>query len=199
MPNRSDPLAHRSADHPIEPLFLKRWSPRAMSGAAISDADLARCFEAARWAPSTYNEQEWRFLTAHRDGPHWDNFFGLLMEANQVWCEHAAVLVVVLSHKVFQRNGKPNPVHTLDTGIAVGYLLLQASEIGLVGHGMAGFDRGRARATLTVPDDFQVEAMIALGQPGNPDDLPPDLRAREVPSGRRPIADFVREGHFAFT
>jgi nitroreductase len=198
MSQLPDPTAHRKADHPVEAIFLKRWSPRAMSGAPISEEELARLFEAARWAPSTYNEQEWRFLTARNGGPHWSTFFDLLAEANQAWCGRAAVLVVVLSHKVFERNGKPNPVHSLDTGMAVSNLLLQGSHMGLVTHGMAGFDRGRARAALKVPDDYEVEAMIAIGKPGNPDDLPKELREREVPTGRKPIVDFVREGIFAF-
>ncbi len=94
MPLSPDPLSVRQADHPIQPLFLQRWSSRAMNGQPVSASDLARLFEAARWAPSTYNEQEWRFLYAHRDGPHWPTFFDLLMEANQVWCRQAGVLVV---------------------------------------------------------------------------------------------------------
>ena len=81
---------HRTPDYPIEPLLLDRWSPRSMSGEPLDEAELMRLFEAARWAPSTYNEQEWRFLYARRDTPHWPAFFGLLMEANQAWCDRAA-------------------------------------------------------------------------------------------------------------
>jgi nitroreductase len=193
-----DPLEHRKADHPIETQFLRRWSPRAMSGEPLTDAELATLFEAARWAPSTYNEQEWRYLYARRDTPHFATFMDLLMEANQVWCRNAGVLLVVLSHKVFDRNGKPNPVHTFDSGLATENLFLQAAAMGLVAHGMAGFDRDKARAALGVPDDYAVEAMVALGRPGDPDALPPELREREVPSGRKPIAEFTREGPFAF-
>jgi nitroreductase len=192
-----DPLEHRKPDHPIEPLFLARWSPRALSGEPITDAELLRLLEAARWAPSTYNEQEWRFLYARRDTAHWPAFFGLLAEANQAWCGRAAVLMVVLSHKLFARNGKPNPVHTFDAVAAFENLALQGAAMGLVVHGMAGFDRGRARATLGVPEDYDVEAMVAMGRPGDPDELPPELRAREVPSGRSPIAEIAREGPFA--
>lgn len=189
---------HRTPDHAIEPLFLDRWSPRAMSGAAIHEMELLRLFEAARWAPSTYNEQEWRFLYARRDSPHWPAFFGLLVEGNQVWCDRAAVLIVVLSHKVFARNGRPNPVHTFDAGAAFENLALQGTAMGLVVHGMMGFDRDRARTTLGVPDDYDVEAMVAVGHPGDPDELPEPLRAREVPSGRKPVAEIAREGPFAF-
>lgn len=187
---------HRTPDHPIETIFLDRWSPRAMSGEPLDGRELARLFEAARWAPSTYNEQEWLFLYAHRDSPHWPAFFDLLMEANQAWCERAAVLIVVLSHKVFALNGRPNPVHTFDAGAAFENLALQGAAMGLVVHGMAGFDRDRARAELRVPDDHDVEAMVAVGHPGDPADLPEPLRQREAPSGRKPIAEIAREGGF---
>lgn len=198
MSKLPDPLAHRTADFPIDDLFLRRWSPRAMDGTPLGDGELNTLFEAARWAPSTYNEQEWRFLYARRDTQHWETFLHLLMEANQAWCENAAVLVVAASHKVFDRNGKPNPVHTFDTGAAFENLCLQATLMGLVAHGMAGFDRDKARAELRIPDDYAVEAMIALGHPGNPDDLPDGIREREVPSGRKPIQEIICEGPFTF-
>jgi nitroreductase len=188
---------HRTPDYPIETLFIDRWSPRSMSGEPLDEGELMRLFEAARWAPSTYNEQEWRFLYARRDTPHWPAFFSLLMEANQVWCARAAVLMVVLSHKVFTRDGKPNPVHTFDAGAAFENLALQGAAMGLVVHGMAGFDRGKARATLRVPDDYDVEAMVAVGHPGDPAELPPALQAREAPSGRKAAREIIREGPFA--
>ena len=199
MAKLPDALEFRKADHDVLDLFVKRWSPRAMSGAPLQQSDLLRLFEAARWAPSTYNEQEWRFLYAASGGPHWDTFFGLLMEANQLWCKHASVLVVVLSHKVFTRNGKPNPVHTFDAGLATQNLLLQGAEMGLVCHGMAGFNRGQARSQLNVPDDYEVEAMIAIGHPGDPDLLPENYRAMDLEvSGRKPVAEIAAEGLFAF-
>lgn len=169
-----------------------------MSGEAVAEQELSTLFEAARWAPSTFNEQEWRFLFARRDTEHWKSFFNLLMEANQVWCGNAAVLVVVCSHNVFSRNGKPNPVHTFDTGAAFENLALQGAAMGLVVHGMAGFDRDKARKDLGVPDEYSVEAMIAIGRPGSPEDLPQELRERETPTGRKPIAEITCEGPFAF-
>jgi nitroreductase len=197
MAKLPDPREHRTADHPIEPIFLARWSPRAMTGESITEAELKSLLEAARWAPSTYNEQEWRFLYARRDTAHWPTFFSLLAEANQAWCGRAAVLMVALSHKVFARNGNPNPVHTFDTGAAFENLALQGSTMGLVVHGMAGFDRSRARTALKIPDDYDVEAMIAIGRPGNPDELPLELRAREIPSGRNKVEAFAWEGTFS--
>jgi nitroreductase len=190
--------AHRKPEHPIEPLFYRRWSPRAMSGKPITEAELMSLFEAARWAPSTYNEQEWRFLYARRDTPQWPDFFNLLAEGNQMWCSRAAVLSVVLAHKVFQRNGKSNPVHVFDTGAAFENLALQGTAMGLVVHGMQGFDFEKARSTLAVPQDFAVAAMFAVGRPGDPDQLPPDYKEIEKPSGRKHVTEFIREGKFSF-
>lgn len=198
MAKLPNPREHRQADHPIEPIFIDRWSPRAMSGESVSKGELNRLFEAARWAPSTYNEQEWRFLFAHRETEHWQTFFDLLAEANQAWCHAAGVLIVVCSHKVFERNGKPNPVHTFDAGAAFENLALQGGAMGLVVHGMAGFNRNKAQADLSIPDDYEVEAMIAVGQPGDPDELPEEIRKREVPSGRKKIDEIACEGPFGF-
>ena len=188
----------RTPDRPIDPIFLRRWSPRAMTGAPVGADDLATVFEAARWAPSTYNEQEWRFLYAHRAGPHWQTFFDLLAEGNRAWCDKAGVLIVVLSHRVFARNGKPNRVHTFDAGAAWENLALQGCSMGLVVHGMMGFDYDRAKSALAVPDDYAVEAMVALGHPGEPSTLPESLRKIEAPSQRKPVAELVREGQFSF-
>lgn len=192
-------LDYRQADYPVEPLFLARWSPRAMSGESISDTDMRRLFEAARWAPSTYNEQEWRFLYARRDTPHWPTFFDLLVEANRQWCQRAALLVVILAHKVFTRNGKPNPVHLFDSGCAFENLALQGTAMGLVVHAMQGFDYQKAHAVLQVPDDYAVVAMVAVGRPGDSSDLPQELQQREHPSDRKPIEKIICEGTFAFT
>jgi nitroreductase len=199
MSNLPNPLEYRTADHPIEELFLRRWSPRAMSGAPISENDLNRLFEAARWAPSTYNEQEWRFLYASSGSDEWPLFFDLLTEANQAWCKNAGVLIVGLSCRNFTKNGKPNPVHTLDCGLAVENLLLQGASMGLVCHGMAGFDRSRARAALDVPDDFDVEVMVAVGHPGEIEDLPSNYQDMDRnPSGRKPLNEIRRRGKFSF-
>jgi len=198
MSQLPNPEEHRKADYPIEKLFLQRWSPRAMSGESLSEQELRTLFEAARWAPSTYNEQEWRFLYARRDTPQWPVFFDLLMEANQAWCSRAAVLAVVLARKTFTHNGKPNAVHLFDAGSAWENLALQAAAMRLVAHGMAGFDFEKARVELRVPDHFAVAAMFALGRRGNPDELPPALRERETITNRRPVSESICEGPFAF-
>lgn len=199
MAGLPDPLTSRSAEHPVQEIFLRRWSPRAMSGAAVSAEVLSALLEAARWAPSSYNEQEWRFLYAMQGSSHWETFLGLLTDANQAWCRNAGILVLVASKKTFTQNGKPNPVHSLDTGMAVQNFLLQAAGTpGIVAHPMAGFDRGRARAALAIPEDYEPECMIAVGQAGDPDKLPDALRAVEKVSGRKRIQEFSKAGTFDF-
>ena len=190
---------YRKANHPIESLFLRRWSPRAMSGEAITREEMLSLFEAARWAPSTYNEQEWHFLYALRDKPDWPLFFDLLVEGNRVWCERAALLCVITAHKVFRRNGRPNPVHVFDAGLAFENLALQGAAMGLVIHGMAGFDFEKARDTLRVPEDYAICAMFAVGRPGNLNTLPASLREGEKPSQRKAVGEIICEGRFAFS
>jgi len=169
-----------------------------MSGTRLTDSQIHSLFEAARWAPSTYNEQEWRFLYARRETPQWQTFFDLLVEGNQTWCRNAGMLVVIVAHKVFSLNGKPNPVHLFDTGAAFENIALQGTAMGLVIHGMQGFDFNKARKALNVPDDYDVAAMFAAGQPADPETLPEMLREREKPSGRKPISEITCEGAFAF-
>jgi len=191
-------LDYRKPDYPIEEIFVARWSPRAMDGKLLGDGEIRTLFEAARWAPSTYNEQEWRFLYARRDTPQWPMFFDLLVEGNQAWCKNAAMLVVIVAKKTFTLNGKPNPVHLFDVGAAFENIALQATSMGLVVHGMQGFDFAKARTALKVPDDYAIAAMFAAGHPGKLETLPEPLREREKPSDRKPIAQIICEGQFAF-
>lgn len=188
----------RKPEHPVEPIFYRRWSPRSMTGEPVTDAEMLSLFEAARWAPSTYNEQEWRFLYARRDTPQWPLFFDLLAEGNQLWCRQAALLCVLVAHKVFARSQKPNPVHIFDCGSAFENLALQGTAMGLVVHGMAGFDFEKARSDLAVPDDYAVAAMFAVGHPGDPEKLPPQYREIEKPSDRKHVQELICEGRFAF-
>lgn len=184
--------------YPVDELFLDRWSPRAMSGEGVTDEELMTLFEAARWAPSSYNNQPWRILYARRDTAHWDTFFDLMVEGNQNWAKDAAVLLLFVSKETFDFNGKPYPTHSFDTGAAWENLALQATMLGLVAHGMQGFDYERARAELNIPGGFRVEAMAAVGRPGDPARLPETLREREAPSGRKSLAEITCEGAFRF-
>jgi nitroreductase len=187
----------RNADHPIAPEFLDRWSPRAMSGEEIPREALMTMFEAARWAPSSSNLQPWRMLYALRSSPQWPTFLGLLSEGNRVWAHNAAALVLFVSKKINDRTGKPAVTHSFDTGAAWAYFSLQGSMLGLVVHGMQGFDYARAQTELDIPGNFAVEAMIAVGQPGPHDSLPPALREREQPNDRRKLSETICEGKWS--
>jgi len=188
----------RQADHPIDRLFLDRWSPRAMSGEEIPEADLMVLFEAARWAPSSYNNQPWRILYARRQSEHWPLFFDLLVDANQVWAKDAAALLLFVSKTTFDFNGQPSITHSFDTGAAWENLALQGALKGYVVHGMQGFDYERARVALGIPEGFRVEAMAAVGKPGPKQALPEKLQEREAPSDRRKLGETICEGPFRF-
>ncbi len=186
----------RKPEFDVESIFVRRWSPRAMSGEPISVAELSRLLEAARWAPSSYNAQPWRFLWARRDTPHWPKFLGLLVDANRSWAQRAAALIVVVSRTRFEHNGQPARTHAFDAGAAWENLALQGTAQGLVVHGMQGFDYDRARTELHVPAEFDVQAMIAIGRPGRVEDLSEAQRERERPSPRKSVAEIALEGGF---
>ncbi|MBV9643512.1 MAG: nitroreductase family protein [Verrucomicrobia bacterium] len=186
----------RRTGYPIDPLFLDRWSARAMSGEEIAEEELLTVFEAARWAPSSYNNQPWRILYARRNTIHWPLFFDLLVDFNKTWAKGAAALLVFLSKRTFDHNGEISITHSFDTGAAWENFALQASLKNLVVHGMEGFDYEKARTVLRVPNDFQVEAMAAIGKPGKKQDLPAGLQEREAPNDRRALAELVSEGPY---
>lgn len=188
----------RLIEHAVDPLFPNRWSPRAMSGDAIPENELMTLFEAARWAPSSGNNQPWRILYARRENANWIKFLSLLDDSNQVWAQHAAALLIFVSKTSFDYNGKPAITHSFDTGAAWVSLALQGSLKGFVVHGMQGFDYTRAKSELGIPDGFQVEAMVAVGQPGKMENLPEALQKREFPSDRKPLTQIVCEGSFRF-
>ena len=186
----------RKACYPIDSLFLDRWSPRAMSGEEIAEEELLTLFEAARWAPSSYNNQPWQILYARRDTTHWPLFFDLLVDFNKTWVKEAAALVVFISKMTFDHNGEPSVTHSFDTGAAWQNFALQATLKNLVVHGMEGFDYDRARTVLKISRDFQVEAMAAIGKPGKKEDLPVGLQERETPNDRRKLAETISEGPY---
>ena len=188
----------RIANYPVNQLFLERWSPRAMSGEAIPPDELMVLFEAARWAPSSNNNQPWRILYAHRDSAHWPTFLSLLVESNRVWAQHAAALLLFISKQSFDYNSKPSITHSFDCGAAWENLALQGTLSGYVVHAMQGFSYTHAKSELNIPEGFQVEAMVAVGKPGRIDDLPEELQKREFPSGRKSLSEIICEGAFNF-
>jgi len=191
---------HRDAAYPVDPLFIERWSPRAYDRSAISDDDLSTLFEAARWAPSAFNAQPWRFHYARPGDAHWEAFLGALLPFNQSWVQNASVLIYILSDTLLQptpeAEPKPSHSHSFDAGAAWALLALQATRLGFQAHGMTGVLFDKAHEVLGNPERFRIEAAVAVGRKGDPALLPEALRAREVPSGRKPISDFVRNGPF---
>src|SRR5437763_3867791 len=142
----------RKPDRPVDPLFVDRWSPRAMSGEEIPEEELRILFEAARWAPSSFNNQPWRILYARRDSEHWPLFFDLLVEGNKAWVKNAAALLLFISKTTFDHSGAASVTHSFDTGAAWENVALQGWLKGYVVHGMQGFDYERARTALGIPD-----------------------------------------------
>ena len=189
----------RRSSYKINPLILNRWSPRSMTGEELKDEEVMSLFEAARWAPSSGNGQPWRFIYAKRNaGEDWNRLFDLLVDFNKSWAKDAAVLIVVVSKKEFEYNGKliPSVTHQFDTGAAWENLALEAASRGLVAHGIAGFDYERARRDLDIPNGYEVLAMIAIGKRGVKENLPPALKEREVPSDRKPLEQIIMNGRF---
>jgi nitroreductase len=185
----------RKPDYPVDRLFTDRWSPRAMSGEEIPEEDLMTILEAARWAPSSNNNQPWRILYARRSTQHWQLFFDLLTDSNKAWNINSAVLLVIISKNTFE-NGQPSRTHSYDTGAAWENLALQGNLKGYVVHGMQGFDYERAKVSLRIPEGYTVEAMAAIGRPGRREDLAEHLQARESPSSRRALKETAFEGPF---
>lgn len=188
--------AFRRPEHPVDPLFPNRWSRRAMSGAHVDRATLMTLFEASRWAPSSNNNQPWRYAYALRSAEAWPRFLDLLVPGNRLWCENAGALIVMASKDTFDRDGKPSVTHSFDAGSAWMSLALQADMLGLVAHGMQGFDYGLAARIIRLPAGYTVEAMCAIGHPALADTLPENLRDREKPSGRKSVSEFAFEGVF---
>lgn len=185
----------RKANYDINPIFLNRWSPRAL-GRDMSDEDLMAMFEAARWAPSSYNNQHWRFLYATYKDDEWDDFFELLGEFNKKWAKDGYALVVITSKKTFDYNDKPAETHSFDTGAAWENLALEAADRELVAHGMAGFDYEKAREVLDIPEGYSVEAMIAIGSREDESKLDEDMQV--TPNNRKDMEEIVTKGGFDF-
>lgn len=187
-------MTDRMTDSQVDRLFLDRWSPRAFDGSSLGEADLRTLFDAARWAPSSFNAQPWRLLYAVRGDANWDRFLGLLVPANQVWAKNASLLIFFVSATT--SHDRPSHTHSFDTGSAWMSLALQAQLMGLHAHGMAGVDYDAARTALEVPDDFRIEAAAAVGRRADPSILPEALRDNEKPSGRKPIDEVAFAGNF---
>ena len=182
-----------NASHQIESLIAERWSPRAFLEKPVEREKLLSMFEAARWAPSAFNAQPWRFLAAEKsDAADYAKMLSCLVEANQVWAGKAPVLMILLAKKTFDHNGKPNRWAMHDCGLALENLLLETQALGLAAHPMAGFSVDAVREKYSVPEDYEPLVAIAAGYEGDPDQLSGDLKTRELePRERNPLEKFV--------
>jgi nitroreductase len=182
-------------DYPINELMERRWSPRAFADLAVEREKMMTLLEAARWAPSCFNEQPWRFLVFDGANPHALALARACLAEGNAWALKAPVLIISVARDNFAKNEKPNRTAEHDVGLATENLLLEAVELGLAAHAMAGFDVERARSEFHIPDGFTVIAMIAIGHPARLDDLDEKLRSRElVPRERKPTGEIAFAG-----
>ena len=190
-----DIILNKSAhtDFILHPLLSERWSPRAFNSEAVENEKLQRIFEAARWAPSSSNEQPWRFIVGIKGDDAYDKIFSTLVEFNQLWAATAPVLILALARKSSSKNpGKENHSAKYDLGQALAFLTFQAMSEGLYVHQMGGFDLSKAAELFEVPADFHVVTISATGYIGDPEVLHPNLKKMEyAPRTRQPLAEMV--------
>ena len=177
----------------VLPVVRKRWSPRAFADREVSQADLKTIFEAARWAPSSNNEQPWRFIVGLRGSQTYQKIGSSLVEFNQAWALKAPVLILGVAKKHFSHGESENGYHLYDLGAATGFITLQAAALGLVTHQMGGYDKNAARKALGIPDEFDLGSAMALGYQGEPSTLTNEkmLQQETLPRARKPLNEIV--------
>lgn len=185
----------------VTDLIRNRWSPRAFADKLVEPHVLTSLFEAARWAPSSSNEQPWHYLVATRDNPaEFAKVLGVLVEFNALWAQKAPVLAIAVSRLTFSTNNTPNRNAFYDTGAATALLSIEATARGLAVHQMAGFDPVAAKQVFSIPADHEAIAAMAIGYPGDHQTLPDKLRERELaPRSRKPISEFVMSREWGHT
>jgi len=189
------------SDFPVHQLIIDRWSPRAFSERPVPADVLRSLFEAARWAPSSSNEQPWAYIVATRDDhENFAKMLSVLIEFNAGWAKNAPVLALAVAELNFAKNNAPNRNAQYDTGAATALLSVEATARGLAVHQMAGFDPAKAREVFAIPAGWEAIAAIAIGYPGDPNSLPQHLKDRELaPRTRKPLSEFVMAGHWGHT
>jgi nitroreductase len=180
-------------DHPVLPVIAERWSPYVFEPRAIEREKLLSCLEAARWAPSSYNEQPWTFILAERtNAAEFDRMLQCLVEGNRAWAKNVGVLLLTIVAKLFTKNGKPNRAAEHDIGLAAGYMVLQATALGLQGHQMIGIEPDKVRSTYKIPESHEPLTAIALGYPTTSADANDPLAQRDAARRlRKPLSEIV--------
>ena len=188
-------------EFPVHELIQNRWSPRAFSDKAVPQEVLRSLFEAARWAPSSNNEQPWAYIVATKDDPeNFEKSLGALVEFNANWARKAAVLAIAVAELAFAKNNAPNRNAQYDVGAASLQLSIEATARGLVVHQMAGFDPETAKESYNIPQGWEPIAAMAIGYPGDAASLPEPLQSREkAPRSRKRIREFVMSGQWGHT
>jgi nitroreductase len=181
------------ADHPVHELITKRWSPYSFDNRSVTDEDLRSLFEAARWAPSSYNEQPWNYIVAKKENPEeFQRLLSCLVDGNQVWAKAAPVLALGIAKLRFARNDQPNRAAIHDLGLAAGNLVVEATARGLWVHQMIGILPDKAREIYAIPEGYEPLTGIAIGYAGDPKALPEGLRERDLARRpRKPLKEFV--------
>lgn len=187
-----------STDHPVLDLVAERWSPYVFADRSVSEEELRSLFEAARWAPSSYNEQPWHYVVARREQPEaFERLLTCLVEGNQTWARYAPVLALGIVSRSFERNGRPNKAAEHDLGLAAGNLVAEATARGLHVHQMIGILPDRARDLYAIPDGCEALTGLAIGHHGERPEAPDALRERDArPRTRRPLPEFVFSGRY---
>ena len=177
----------------VLPLFHARWSPRAYAQKEVSPALLHKLFEAARWAPSSSNEQPWRYIVGARGSSTYDKIFPTLVDGNKKWVQNVPVLVLATTHSRFTKSGGENRFAMHDLGAASTSLALQAHALGLVAHQMGGFDQEAARKAFDVPADYAIGSVIAIGYQGEAASLADEraISQETSPRTRKPLNEMV--------
>ena len=196
MQDDSFPAKPAVTGRPLVDEIRQRWSPRAFDpNREIDPETLANLLEAARWAPSSFNDQPWRYLVFDRSDPQARAKAEACLVDGNAWARNAALLVISAGARTSDRTGRPNRFVLHDTGMATMNLILQAVAHGLVSHQMGGYDRRRARAEFSIPEEFELASMIAIGHAGDPASLPPEVGEREAaPRQRSQLSEFVFAG-----
>lgn len=173
---------------PIHEIIANRWSPRAYDASkTVSQTQIMSLLEAARWAPSCFGDQPWRFIVWNKaqDSAAWQQAFDCIVPSNQTWVKDAPVLILVCADTLFGHNQTPNRWAQYDTGAAVMSLCLQATSMGLATHQMGGFNSDKTREVFHIPAQYTPMAMISVGYEGDANQLPEDLKARELAERKR--------------